>query len=197
MGLDLKYIKGQTPLDEEEKEGLKIKTISTVAELNEFEQQNIEKAEIWIYGKVFSVDKVLDEAFIKSIHKRMLGDVWKWAGNFRSTNKNIGVDKAQIQIELRKLIDDCKFWIKNDRFPSEEIAIRFKHRLVSIHLFPNGNGRHSRILGNLLAVSLGKDEFSWGRANLVSTGNSRTNYISALKKADNNEIEPLLKFARS
>ena len=197
MGLELEYINGQTPLDEDEKEGLKVKTISTIAELNEFEQQNIEKAEIGIYGKVFSSDEILNEAFIKSMHKKMLGDVWAWAGQFRTTNKNIGVDKTQIQLELRKLIDDCKYWIENDTFLADELAIRFKHRLVSIHLFPNGNGRHSRILGNLLAKSLGEEEFSWGGANLASTGNSRANYISALKKADSNEIEPLIKFARS
>ena len=197
MGLEFEYIKGQTPLDEDEKEGLKVKAISTIAELNEFEQQNIEKAETWLYGKTFSPEQILNEAFIRSMHRRMFGDVWNWAGKFRLTNKNIGVDKTQISLELRKLLDDCKFWIENETFTKEEIAIRFKHRLVSIHLFPNGNGRHSRVLGSLLVTALGEEAFTWGRANLTAAGSSRAAYIAALKKADQQEFGSLLVFARA
>lgn len=150
MGLDLNYENGQTKLDEDEKEGLKIKTITTHSELDEYEQLNIEKALEWTISKRLDLNKILNERFIKSFHKRMFGEVWKWAGNFRQTEKNIGVDWTKISINLKLLLDDTKWWIKNETYPEDEIAIRFKHRLVSIHCFPNGNGRHSRMMADLI-----------------------------------------------
>ena len=168
MGLDLKYYNGQTPLDDDEKEGLKIPTITTRDELDEFEQLNIEKAVEWSIKNKFSSDKIITEQFIKNLHKRMLGDVWKWAGEFRKTNKNIGVDKYLISIELKNLIDDCKYWIKNTTFGPDEIAIRFSHRIVKIHLFPNGNGRHSRLIGDILINhGFSQPVFSWGSNDLI------------------------------
>lgn len=128
MGLNLEYADGQTPLDEDEKEDLLIKAISTRGELDEFEQNNIEQAIAWTLGRSFKPDIILTEAFIKDVHKRMYGDVWRWAGEFRNTNKNIGVDKWQIPTELRYLLDDARYWIDNQTFSPEEIAIRFKHR---------------------------------------------------------------------
>jgi Fic-DOC domain mobile mystery protein B len=156
MGLDLDYTDGQTPLDEDERDGLLIKNIATRGDLDEFEQLNIEKAVLWTMKRKFKADTILSEAFIKDLHRRMYGDVWKWAGEFRKTNKNIGVDKLQIAVELRTLIDDCKFWIENKSFKPDEIAIRFKHRLVSIHFFTNGNGRHSRLIADIIAEQIFK-----------------------------------------
>ena len=146
MGLDLIYEEGQTPLDENEKEGLKIDSITTQSELDEFEQFNIEKAIEWTIRTNLDAERVLTVRFIKGLHLRMFGEVWKWAGEFRRTEKNIGIPWVQIEIELRKLLDDIKCWIENETFSPEESAIRFKHRLVSIHCFPNGNGRHSRLV---------------------------------------------------
>ena len=119
MGLEFIYINGQTPLDEEEKEDLKIKTISTRGELDEFEQANIEKAIEWTLKINPTYDKILSVAFIKEVHKRMFSEVWGWAGTFRKTNKNIGIDKYQIEIELTALMADCKFWIENKIFAEE------------------------------------------------------------------------------
>ena len=113
MGLDLEYIKGQTPIDEEEKEELKIKTISTRGELDEFEQANIQKSIEWSLKRKYPYEKILTIDFIKEVHKRMFSEVWGWAGAFRKTNKNIGVDKYSIQQELHVLFDDCKYWIEN------------------------------------------------------------------------------------
>ena len=110
MGLDFDYLDGQTPLDEDEKEGLIIPTIATRGELDEFEQQNIEQAVSWSLGRSFKAETVFTEEFLKSVHKRMYGNVWAWAGEFRHTNKNIGVDKWQIPVELRNLLDDVKYW---------------------------------------------------------------------------------------
>ena len=198
MGLDLDYIDGQTPLDEEEKEGLLIPTIATHGELNEVEQQNIEQAVQWTLGRSFKPQLIFTEEFIRSVHKRMYADVWAWAGVFRQSNKNIGADKWQIRSDLKYLLDDAIYWHENNTYPPDEIAVRFKHRLVSIHCFPNGNGRHSRLLADIIIEKIYKRPvFSWGATSLSSEGDARAAYIKALKTADKGDYGPLLAFARS
>ena len=198
MGLDFEYINGQTPLDEDEKEGLLIPAIATRGELDEFEQQNIEHAIQWTLTRYFMKQKIFSESFIKDVHKRMYKDVWKWAGEFRKTNKNIGVDKWSISIELKKLLDDANFWVENETYTPDEIAIRFKHRLVSIHCFPNGNGRHSRLIADIIIEKIfQKPVFTWGTANLTREGDARNEYIKAIKAADLEDYSLLLAFARS
>ena len=199
MGLDLYYENGQTPLEEEEKDDLLIPSITTREDLDEFEQLNIEKAVEWyLVRKKFRKENILTEKFILDVHKKMFNDVWNWAGKFRKTNKNIGVDKYQIGIKLRQLIDDCKYWINNETYPNEEIAIRFKHELVSIHLFPNGNGRHSRLMADIMMKNIFKKPiFSWGQKKLVNKSSARKQYIKSLKNADNGSINNLIEFAIS
>jgi len=198
MGLNLKYSEGQTPLDEDEKEGLKIKSITTQKELDEFEQLNIEKAVEWTIHANLKPEKILTEKFIKNLHKKMYGDVWKWAGECRKTNKNIGIKWTQIGIELKNLIDDTKYWIENKTYLPEEIAIRFKHRIVAIHCFPNGNGRHSRMMADIIMEAVfGKEIFSWNKSNMVKADETRKSYISALRKADYGNINPLIEFAKN
>lgn len=198
MGLELEYIYGQTPLSEDEKEGLLIKTISTRGELDEFEQLNIEEAKIWLLKANLNLDKILSEKFIKDLHLKMFEDVWEWAGTFRKTNKNIGIDKLEIPFQLRLLIDNTKYWIDNKNFSEDEIAIRFSHRIVQIHLFPNGNGRHSRLIADtLIHKGFGKDEFTWGSTNLTTAGKFRIAYLTSLQNADSGHFTELLTFARS
>ncbi|MEN9599022.1 MAG: hypothetical protein RL596_1333 [Bacteroidota bacterium] len=198
MGLDLDYIDGQTPINEEEKDGLLIPTIATRGELDEFEQQNIEQAVQWTLGRSFKPEVIFTEDFIRTVHKRMYADVWAWAGEFRKTNKNIGVDKWQIPSDLTYLLDDAKYWHKNNTYPPEEIAVRFKHRIVSIHCFANGNGRHSRLMADIIIEKIFKQPvFSWGAANLFSEGDTRTAYLKAVKTADKGDYSLLLAFARS
>ena len=196
MGLSLEYEYGQTPLSEEEKEGLLIKTISTKKELDEFEQLNIEKAIEWTIHTKFKKDRILSEKFIKDLHKKMYGDVWKWAGEFRKSEKNIGSVWTHIGIELRTLIDDAKYWIENRTYPPKEISIRFKHRIVLIHCFPNGNGRHSRMMADIIMESIfGKEIFTWHQSNMVKADATRKKYIITLREADNGNIKPLIDFA--
>ena len=198
MGLNLEYLDGQTPLDGDENEGLLIKTISTRGELDEFEQLNIEKAIEWTISRKFKTDYILSEQFVKLLHYKMFCDTWLWAGKFRKTNKNIGVDKFLIGEELRRLIDDCLFWIENKSYPEDEIAIKFKHRLVEIHCFPNGNGRHSRLMADVIISKIfEKNYFTWSSSNLNKKSEARTNYLNALKKGDKGFIQPLIQFARS
>lgn len=198
MGLDLAYIDGQTPLDEDEKEGLLIPTIATREELDEFEQQNIEEALQWVLGRSLKPETILTEKFIRNLHKRMYGHVWAWAGQFRKTDKNLGIDKWQISTALRTLCDDALFWVRNATYAPEEIAVRFKHRIVSIHCFPNGNGRHSRLMADIIMYKVFKMPlFSWGAGDLVHQSRARNNYLKAVKAADNDNFELLLAFARS
>ncbi len=198
MGLKLTYINGQTPLDENEIDGLLIPTIASRAELDEFEQHNIEQALKWSLMRNFKYQDIFKEAFIKDLHKRMYNGIWTWAGEFRHTNKNIGVDRWQIATELITLLNDAIFWIENNTYSPDEIAIRFKHRIVSIHCFSNGNGRHSRLMADIIIEKIFKQEvFSWGAGNLSSEGDTRSTYLSAIKAADKGEYEPLLNFARS
>lgn len=198
MGLDLDYIDGQTPLEEEEKDGLLIPTIATRGELDEFEQQNIEQAVQWSLMRNFKQEDIFSEAFIKDVHKRMYNNVWAWAGKFRKTNKNLGVDIQYIGIELKKLLDDVIYWTTNNTYSPDEIAVRFKHRIVSIHCFPNGNGRHSRLMADIIIEKIFKlPVFSWGAANLSNEGDARAKYLKAVKTADKGDYLPLLAFARS
>ncbi len=197
MGLNLQYNEGQTPVDEEEKEGLKIKTINTHAELDEFEQLNIQKAIEWTLHKKFSKEKILSEDFVMELHKKMFGDVWAWAGKFRLTEKNLGIKSVGIGTALKQLNDDCLFWMNSKTYSEDEIAMRYKHRLVSIHCFSNGNGRHSRLMADVIASQVfGKAVFSWGNAVSAKKGKAREEYLSALRIADKGNISALVAFSR-
>jgi len=198
MGLEIKYVYGQTPLDDEEKKGLLIPSITTRIELDEFEQLNIEKAIEWSFQKKLNKNQILTEKFVKELHRHMLGDVWSWAGTFRKTNINIGVDWQFIPVQLGQLIGDCLFWIDNKTYNEEEIAIQFSHRIVRIHCFANGNGRHSRWMADLIMKKIfNMPEFTWGNNDLLKQSETRKNYIDAVKMADAGNIVPLLKFAKS
>jgi len=198
MGLDLVYDDGQTPLDEDEKDGLLIPTITTKGELDEFEQLNIQKAIEWSLKRKWLADKIFTEDFIKQLHYQMYGEVWAWAGKFRLTNKNIGVDSHKISVELKHLLDDAIYWVRHQTYSPHEIAIRFKHRIVSIHCFANGNGRHSRLIADIISDNIFKNApYTWGSLQPVKADELRKSYIAALKKADKGEINDLIKFAMS
>lgn len=198
MGLEEKYSYGQTPLDEDEKVGLRSPSVNTKWELDQLEKLNIEKAVEWsIHGR-FRRDQVLNEAFVKRLHLEMFGLVWDWAGTFRRSDKNIGVEWNRIGIELKKLLDDTEYWLTNETFAPDEIAIRFKYRMVSIHCFPNGNGRHSRLMADILVEKvLRRKVFSWGLRLSLGPEQVRREYIRAIQEADQGDIFPLLQFARS
>ena len=190
------YPEGATPLDVEDIQGLKLVHISTQAQLNRAEQENIQKALLWLNKR--KQENVLDIIFMKEVHKRMFSDVWKWAGSFRKSEKNIGVLVYNIQTEMKKLFDDVIAWIEHKTYSSDEIATRFHHKLVYIHPFVNGNGRHARIITDILLEKVLKEPaFTWGKEDLVSTGECRKRYIEALRKADQGNYSFLLAFVRS
>ena len=183
-----------TPLTPEEKQELIPAHITYRSELNEAEQENIVRAQEWAFGRRRDL---LSENFIKELHKRMLGEVWRWAGRYRTGEKNIGVPFYEVPVAVQQLLADTKAQIDSNAYSPDEIAVRFSHRLVQILPFPNGNGRLSRLMADLLVMNLGGKRFSWGSANLKDTGTVRQRYIDAVKAADNHDIAPLLRFARS
>ncbi len=198
MGLILHYTEGQTPIDEDEKRGLLIPSITTREELDEFEQLSIERAVEWSIKWKFRQDDILSERFIRKLHQRMFDGVWSWAGEFRKSNKNLGVDWQKIPVSLRQLLDDCRFWANHETFPEDEIAVRFGHRIVSIHCFPNGSGRHSRLISDIIIRNIFKKPvFTWGSVDLAKQGLPRERYIHAIREADRGNIGPVLEFARS
>ncbi len=184
-----------TPLEPEERDGLLQTWITYRSELNEAEQTNIAAGTAWAYRQ--RRRDILTDAFIKQLHGRMFGDVWAWAGDYRRTERNIGIDPVRIPVELRMVLDDACYWVENKTYPPDEIAVRLHHRLVAIHPFPNGNGRTTRLMADLLADRLGRDPFAWGRVSLTDVSETRTRYVAALGAADNYDIGPLLEFARS
>ena len=183
-----------TPLSSEEREGLIPSYITLRGELNEAEQANILEADAWAFSRKRDV---LDQHFLNTLHQRMYGNVWRWAGAYRKSQKNIGVDYYKIPTELRALLENCRYWLEHDTYPSDEIAARFHHRLVSIHCYPNGNGRHARLAADRLLTSLKRDRFSWGSANLIDASATRAAYVAALRAADNHDYGPLFAFVRS
>ena len=189
------YEPGATPIDENEAQGLIPTGLVLQHELNEFEEKNILECEkVLFYRKS---KNWLTIKFIRQIHKKMFDQVWKWAGEFRKTNKNLGVDKSQIQMELQKLCDDARYWIDQKTYSIDEIAARFHHRLVYIHPFPNGNGRHARMMTDYLLYYYNQTRFTWGKQSRKPQREIRDQYIHCLKKADEHNIQPLLQFCRS
>lgn len=186
---------GNTPLSAEEKLGLLPSYITLRHELNEAEQINITEGEKWATRQLRDW---LDEASLRALHRRMFGKVWSWAGEYsKETNRRIGSDSFQIPLDLRQMLGDVRYWVEKNTFPPDEIALRFHHRLTQIHPFPNGNGRFSRLAADLLVKHLGEPYFTWGRTSLIEAGETRRQYIEALRAADRHDIEPLLHFARS
>jgi Fic-DOC domain mobile mystery protein B len=188
---------GVTLLTPDEQADL-IPDLGTQEELNEWERQNILAASSWaLDSRVFKLRDPLEELYVRDLHFRMFGRTWKWAGVYRTTERNIGVAPHQIREELAKLLADVGYWIDNNSYSTDEIAARLHHRLVLIHPFPNGNGRHSRLMTDVVLERLGVARFTWGSEDLTGSGELRDRYISALRNADAGDIRPLLIFVRT
>jgi Fic-DOC domain mobile mystery protein B len=196
VALDLDEQEGQTPLDLDEKVGLIPRHIETKGALNDWEQQNILQATKWL--RSVKTPAVLSEGFCRELHRKMFNKTWKWAGTFRTSDKNIGCQWGLVSMKLNQLLGNARYWVENETFPPDELAARFHHDLVWIHPFPNGNGRHSRMMADALLKQLGQKAFSWGGgANLDSANEVRARYLAGLRAADKNDFTDLLAFVRS
>lgn len=195
--MEFKYPPGATPLDPDEAAGLVPTHITTQSDLNAWEQTNILQGERWASRQ--KSRELLDEGFVRELHKRMFDQTWQWAGMFRKSNKNIGVDWPQVSLKLRDLLDNTRYQLEHQVFMDDEIVVRFHHQLVWIHAFPNGNGRHARLMADLLAMRLGTARMSWGGGSLglASVSTVRERYLAALRAADQGRFDLLIQFARS
>ena len=185
------YPEGATPLDPDEMLGIKFPHITTRGELDQMEHVNIQQGLQWLHRAQHR--DILTGQFVRQLHTKLFANVWGWAGTFRQTEKNIGIDPVQIPHQLKLLLDDAQYWIENNTYPPYELALRLHHRMVKIHPFPNGNGRHARIMADaVLTQILGQQRINWKASSLDKDSDIRGNYISALRQADQGHYEPLL-----
>ena len=188
------YSQGATPLDPDELEGLKFPHVDTKSELDQLEQQNIQEGLIWL-EKQRKYKDFINESFARELHKQLFGSVWDWAGKFRLSDKNIGVDYLVIGVKLKDLFDDANYWVENRIYNKEEFAAKFHHKLVLIHPFPNGNGRHARIMTDIILEKYLKESpIKWGGDSLISDSDHRKHYIDALRMADKGDYQSLIEF---
>jgi Fic-DOC domain mobile mystery protein B len=195
MAVNFEYAPGATPLDPDEAAGLVPKHITHQGDLNAWEQANIFQADRWAARQ--TKRDLLDEGFVRDLHRQMFNKTWLWAGTFRKSNKNIGVDWTQVAVKLHDLLDNTRYQIAHEVFGPQEVAVRFHHQLVWVHAFANGNGRHARLMADLLAMRLGIGRLSWGSGSLTSVGDLRARYLSALRAADQGQCADLIAFANS
>lgn len=195
MALTLEYPAGATPLDPNELDGLIPRHLATQQDLNEWEQNNILPARTWLYARIRP--NVLSEQFHCDLHRRMFGKTWRWAGQFRQSEKNIGAPWPQVPMRLRQLFENTRFRLDLQGTHLDEEVARFHHQLVLVHAFANGNGRHARLMADALLRERRQVPFTWGRVSLVDAGDVRERYIGALRTADAGNIGPLLEFVRS
>lgn len=188
------YPIGATPIDPDEALGLIPNHITTQSDLNAWEEMNILQGASWINRQ--KIIPNLNEGLLRELHRRMLNQTWRWAGKFRTSAKNIGVDWTQIAVALKNLLDNTTYQIQHKTLQTDEIVVRFHHQLVLIHAFPNGNGRHARLIADALIMNLGGKRFTWGSNSLVNKKIVRQNYLSALRAADHGNLLPLIQFAR-
>lgn len=186
---------GNTPLSPDELAGL-IPSLATKEELNEWERENILLAREWAIRDRISLPEMISDDYVRKLHLKMFDQTWRWAGKYRQTEKNLGVPFAEIPERLAVLFGDVRYWIESNTHSPDEIVVRFHHRLVFIHAFPNGNGRHARLMADLLVMKLGRPAFTWGSSDLIKPGEARARYLDAIRMADNGDLRPLVEFAR-
>lgn len=195
MAVRFDYPPGATPLDPDDAAGLIPSHIATQGQLNAWEFQNVAEGRAWALAR--KRKELLTADFARELHRRMFGKTWKWAGDFRTKETNPGIDPAKIPVELKKLFDDVAYQVNQKSMPLDAIAARFHHRLTQIHPFPNGNGRHARLMTDILLKVNGAEPFDWGNTDLVAPSDVRNRYIAALRAADARDHAPLQEFARS
>jgi Fic-DOC domain mobile mystery protein B len=199
MALTGAHARGATPLGPEDLRGLNLTHITTYGDLNEAEAANIISGQEWaLRARINNLTAMLTDEYLQRLHAKMYGAIWKWAGNYRKHDTNLGTQHPLIRTDLRQFFDDARYWVEHHSFDPTEIAIRTHHRIVKVHPFPNGNGRHSRMLADVLLIRHFKiDRLPWGGGTLSNTDPNRTTYINALRDADGGDYAPLIAFARA
>jgi Fic-DOC domain mobile mystery protein B len=185
-----------TSLTPEEEADL-IPSLATLEELNEWERDNILEARRWaLANRQLTRLNPISEGYIRELHRRMFDQTWKWAGTYRKTEKNLGVLTHQIRQRLGQLLGNAEYWLANKTYDVDECAVRFHYELVVIHPFPNGNGRHARLIADVIAARNDRPVLTWGSKDIPPAGAARDAYKKALRQADEGNMTPLLEFAR-
>lgn len=199
MALIGAHCPGATPLRPEDVRGLKLPHITTYAELNEAEAANIVLGQEWaLRARIAHAASMLTDTYLQRLHKKMYGEVWKWAGSYRTHNTSIGSDYPSLRADLLILFDDARDWLEHDRFEPDELAVRIHHRIVKVHPFANGNGRHARMVADLILIRhFRRERLAWGGGSLSNVDPTRPHYIAALQEADRNNYPPLIALART
>lgn len=194
---------GATPLNLDDMLGLKYKHIDTREQLNEVEAANILQGQIWASklnkgAKELTRDDIFNRDFVSDLHKALFGEVWEWAGHFRKRELNIGVDPKNIAVDLHNFLEDAKCWLEFKHYDNLELSARIQHRLVQIHPFVNGNGRHSRVFTDIVRVYLLNEKpIKWANAKLENMTEERNSYISGLREADVGDLSTFIKYLQS
>lgn len=189
----IENVPGATPIDDIS--DLIPTHITTRSELNEWEAANILKA----VQKYLTAKKrrAIDIDWLKKVHKDMFDETWKWAGKFRKSNFNLGSDWHNIQEEMAKLIGDLNYWrTQTGELGEFEQSVWLHHRLVKIHPFVNGNGRHARLVADCFLYSHGHKLPIWPDKQLIDASEVRKEYITALQAADKGDYGLLESFTR-
>jgi Fic-DOC domain mobile mystery protein B len=189
---------GATLLTPEEQSEL-IPSLATRAQLNEVERLGINTARVRaMRPRALARTDLLSDAFGRELHRRMFRGVWRWAGRYRTTEKNLGWAVPRITEGVRNAFDDARTQLQYASYPLHEVAVRLHHQLVVIHPWPNGNGRHARLVADIVVAAGRGVPLTWGAGvNLVAAGEIRARYLAAVRAADGQDFGPLLEFARS
>ena len=186
---------GSTPLDHDQVIGIRFSHLTTMGELDEIEDLNIQKGMEWLNRQ--KGDDYLSTEFLCKLHERLFGDVWKWAGKFRTSEVNISKYRPyDIGPQLKNFFEDIKLWIEGGSMSWDEISAEAHHRLVTIHPFPNGNGRTTRIYTEYLQKRNQQPVSSWGASLAHDSKARRDLYIQSLRNADKGNFEALIAFMR-
>jgi len=176
-----------------------IPSLTTRAELNAAERMNINAARLWaMRPRVLQRPDLLTDTFSRELHRNMFNHIWRWAGRYRTSERNLGWEVHRLSEGIRNAFGDTQCSMQHGTYPLTEVAVRLHHRLVAIHPWPNGNGRHARLMADLVVASRAGRELTWGASSdLAFAGQARNRYIAAIQQADAGDMAALLAFAES
>jgi Fic-DOC domain mobile mystery protein B len=186
---------GSTPLDHDQIKGIRFAHLTTMGELDELEDENIQRGLEWLNHQ--KTKDYLSIEFLCKLHEKLFGEVWKWAGKFRTVEVNISKYRHHdVRPQLHNFFEDIKLWISGGKMSWDEISAEMHHRLVTIHPFPNGNGRTTRIFTEYVQKRNQQQVTSWGSTRKIDQKKRRDDYIKALRLADIGDFRALIDFMK-
>lgn len=170
--------------------------VATNNELNELEALNIADAFAWADDQTWQTADFFTQHVLREIHAKMFDQVWVWAGTYRSREVNIGnCPPEEISTRLEQVLGNLSYQSENGR-SAHDVCTALHHCIAQIHPFPNGNGRHARLVARLLAQTMGleRSSLTWGSTEYADEDTRKAAYISSLRAADDGDFGPLKSF---